>query len=225
MYHFQERVTRVKPVTIASKARKEYMPQDLTYKYYHKHDSKTVYLVLHGGGAEGVETPFISNIIDSLVTTGSSVFGFNFPYCERGEENSSGPELTEETAALDEVVQFLQSEGYERVIIVAKSLGGITTSYWLAQHPDTLVHVIVLGYVIGSVKTEAWHDKLSAVIQGEHDRFGNGDAVKEELATHNITAKVLELPMADHSYRNEQKEPVYQTEAIRVLLATLQTTE
>jgi predicted alpha/beta-hydrolase family hydrolase len=197
------------------------MPQDLTYKYYHKQGSKTVYLVLHGGGPEGVETPFISHIIESLAATGTSVFGFNFPYCERGEENSSGPELTEETAALEEVVQFLHSEGYERIIIVAKSLGGIVTSYWLAQHPDALVQVVVLGYVIGSVKTEAWHDKLSVVIQGENDRFGNGGAVQEELATHNITAEILEVPVADHSYRNEQKEPVYQDDAIKLLLAHL----
>ncbi|TAH33596.1 alpha/beta fold hydrolase [Candidatus Saccharibacteria bacterium] len=193
------------------------MLPDLSYKYYRKLNAKTVYLVLHGGGPEGIETPFISNIINALVGTSSSVFGFNFPYCERGEENSSGEALAEETAALDKVVQFLRSEGYEKIIIVAKSLGGITTSYWLEQHPNENVEVVVLGYVIGSVKTEALPDKLRLVIQGENDRFGNAEAVKAELNKHNVTADVVEVSKADHSYRNEQKEPVYQEQTIELL--------
>lgn len=194
------------------------MLQDLSYKYYHKLNAKTVYLVLHGGGPEGIETPFISNIINALTGTGISVFGFNFPYCERGEENSSGEELAEETAALDKVVQFLRGEGYEKIVIVAKSLGGITTSYWLEQHPNENVEVVVLGYVIGSVKTEALPGKLRLVIQGENDRFGNAEAIKEELAKHNVTADVVEVPKADHSYRNEQKEPVYQDQTVGLLI-------
>jgi predicted alpha/beta-hydrolase family hydrolase len=195
--------------------------QDLSYKYYHKRGAKTVYLVLHGGGPEGVESPFISNIIHSLTDTGNSVFGFNFPYCERGEENSSGPELTEEITTLDTVLSFLRSDGYEKVIIVAKSLGGIIASYWLEQYPDTDVKVVVLGYVIGSVKTEAFGDKLSFVIQGENDRFGNAAAVKDELAKHKVEGNVEELAKADHSYRNEQKEPAYQDAAIEMLIRQL----
>ena len=156
------------------------MPNGLSYRYYHKLNSKTVYLVLHGGGPEGIETPFISNIIDSLSNTGSSVFGFNFPYCERGEENSSGPELTEETAVLDTVVNFLCGEGYEQVIIIAKSLGGITTSYWLAQHPDADVKVVILGYVIGSVKTEALSNKSDTT--GQADALLSGIASKAMVA-------------------------------------------
>ncbi|HSX33502.1 MAG TPA: alpha/beta fold hydrolase [Candidatus Saccharimonadales bacterium] len=193
------------------------MLPDLSYKYYQKRNAKTVYLVLHGGGPEGIETPFISNIINALTDTGNSVFGFNFPYCERGEESSSGEELTEEIAALDKVVQFLRSEGYEKIVIVAKSLGGITTSYWLAQHAEENVEVVVLGYVIGSVKTEALQGKLRLVIQGENDRFGNAEAVKEELAGHGVEAATIEVPKADHSYRNEQKEPAYQDAAIKLL--------
>jgi len=197
------------------------MLQDLSYKYYRKLNAKTVYLVLHGGGPEGIETPFISNIINALTGTGSSVFGFNFPYCERGEENSSGEELTEETAALDKVVQFLRNEGYEKIVVVAKSLGGIITSYWLERQADENVEVVVLGYVIGSVKTEALQGKLRLVIQGENDRFGNTEAVEAELAKHDVTADVVEVPRADHSYRNEQKEPVYQNGAIELLVQKL----
>ncbi len=152
------------------------MLQDLSYKYHHKHGSKIVYLVLHGGGPEGIETPFISNIINGMTAIGHSVFGFNFPYCERGEENSSGPELLEETATLEKVVQFLRGEGYDKIVIVAKSLGGIITSYWLEQSKAEGIAVVILGYVIGSVKTASLQDKLHLVIQGENDRFGDANA-------------------------------------------------
>jgi predicted alpha/beta-hydrolase family hydrolase len=194
---------------------------NLTFKFYHKQSAGRVYLVLHGGGTEGIESSFISSVIESLVQTRQSVFGFNFPYCERGDENSSGEELAEETATLNRVVQFLRSEGYEKIVIVAKSLGGITTSYWLEQHADENIELVVLGYVIGSVKTEALQGKLRLVIQGENDRFGNAEAVKEELTKNNVEAEVLEVSKADHSYRNEQKEPVYQDQAIGLLIRNL----
>ena len=195
--------------------------QDLSYKYYHKKGAKTVYLVLHGGGPEGVESPFISNVIESLTKTGNSVLGFNFPYCERGEENSSGPELTEEIDALTTAIDFLKSEGYEKIVIVAKSLGNIITSFWLEKHPDANVEVVVLGYVIGSVKTVSLKGKLKLVIQGANDRFGNAEAVKNELTENSVEAEVVELANADHSYRNEQKEPIYQDQAIELLVQKL----
>ncbi|HUD08154.1 MAG TPA: alpha/beta fold hydrolase [Candidatus Saccharimonadales bacterium] len=195
------------------------MPQDLSYKYYRKLNATTVYLVLHGGGPEGIETPFISNIINALSSTGNSVLGFNFPYCERGEENSSGPDLTEETEALEKVIEFLRGEGYEKIIIVAKSFGGIVSSYWLEQHTNEDVDLVVLGYVIGSIKTGVLQGRLRLVIQGENDRFGNAEAVKNEITKYdNIDADVVEVPKADHSYRNEKKEPIYQSDAIAVML-------
>lgn len=118
-------------------------------------------------------------------------------------------------------MRFLRSEGYEKIVIIAKSLGGIITSYWLEQNPDENIEVVVLGYVIGSVKTEALKGKLHLVIQGENDRFGNAGAVKDELAKYDIETNVLELSKADHSYRNEQKEPVYQSAAVELLAQQL----
>jgi hypothetical protein len=83
------------------------------------------------------------------------------------------------------------------------------------------VDVVVLGYVLGSVKTEALGSKLRLVIQGENDRFGGAQTVKDDLAKHGIKARVIEVPKADHSYRNEQKEPVYQDDAITIILEQL----
>jgi len=41
------------------------------------------------------------------------------------------------------------------------------------------------------------------------------------LAKYDTEANVVELPKADHGYRNEQKEPLYQVEAIKILLQHL----
>lgn len=43
--------------------------QGLTYKYYRKNGTKTVYIILHGGGVVGVETDFISSIFDAIAAT------------------------------------------------------------------------------------------------------------------------------------------------------------
>lgn len=158
------------------------MIQNLTYKYYHKQECKSVYIVLHGGGKEGIETNFISNIFNALIVdTQCSVFAFNFPYCSRGEEVSSGPELKEEINTLKKVLDFLKKEGYTKINIVAKSLGGIVASHWIEQTSPKDIKLYILGYVLGSIKTNVLQDILYGVIQGEYDRFGNAMAVVEEL--------------------------------------------
>lgn len=188
---------------------------NVTYKFYHKQSSDRVFVVLHGSGTEGVESPFITKVIEGLTKTRQNVFGFNFPYCERGDDSSSGPELTEEVGALKQVVEQLQAQGY-KVTLVAKSLGGIVASFYLEQYPNDEVELVVLGYVIGDVKTQSIRNNLKAVLQGENDRFGDAHAVRAELG--NISADVVEIPNADHSYRNDQKEPVFQDVAIEELL-------
>ena len=94
--------------------------QELTYKYYRKTGTKIVYIVLHGSGPVGVETDFISSIFDAFAATKNSALCFNFPYCERGEEASSGPELKEEIDALKRAIDFAYLEGFNKIIIVAK---------------------------------------------------------------------------------------------------------
>jgi len=188
---------------------------NITYKFYHKQSAGRVFVVLHGSGTEGVESPFIAKVIEGLTKTRQNVFGFNFPYCERGDDSSSGPELAEEVNALKQVVEELQAQGY-KVTLVAKSLGGIVASFYLEQHPSETVELVVLGYVIGDVKTEAIRNNLKAVVQGQNDRFGDAEAVRGELG--DISAEVVEIPNADHSYRNDQKEPVFQDLAVEELL-------
>ena len=189
--------------------------EGLTYKYYRKNGAKKVFIVLHGGGPVGVETEFISAIFDAIAATRNSVLSFNFPYCERGEEHSSGPELKEEVAALKQVIDFVRSEGYSEVSVVAKSLGGIVSSYYFEAYPDDQIELSILGYIPSEVKQKAISNNLKLVIQGANDNFASPIEVRKYVDS---STEVVGIENADHSYRDSKKEPVYQETAIKELM-------
>ena len=189
--------------------------QELTYKYYRKRGAKIVYMILHGGGPVGVETDFISSIFDAIAATKNSVLCFNFPYCEREEEASSGPELKEEVDALKRAIDFAYLEGFSKIIIVAKSLGDIVASFYLEQYPDSQIELLILGYIPSEIKQRAISNNLKLVIQGTNDRFASPIEVKKNVGSQ---VEVIEIIDADHSYRNSKKEPIYQETAIKELM-------
>ena len=162
-----------------------------------------------------METDFISSIFDAIAATKNSVLCFNFPYCERGEESSSGPKLKEEVYALKQVVDFAHLEGFYKIRIVAKSLGGIIASYYFEQYPDSQIELSILGYIPGEIKQMAISNNLKLVIQGTNDRFASPLEVKKSVGD---LVEVIEIIDADHSYRNNKKEPAYQEIAIRELM-------
>lgn len=187
----------------------------LTYKYYKKNNGKKIYIIVHGSGPVGVETDFIASIFDAVAATKTSAICFNFPYCDREEENSSGPELREEVAALKCVVDFICSEGYKNIGIIAKSLGGIVASYYLEQYPNNKIKLAILGYIPSDIKQTAIINNLGFVIQGENDRFASPSEIKEIVGS---STEVVEIKNADHSYRNNKKESIYQNIAIERLI-------
>ena len=189
--------------------------EGLTYKYYKKNKSKNIYLIIHGGGPVGVETDFISAIFDTIAKTNNSALCFNFPYCERREENSSGPDLLEEVSTLKQVIDFVHAEGYSHITIVAKSLGGIISSYYFAKYPDKSIDLIILGYIPDEIKQNAISKNLKLIIQGENDRFATPSEVQKIVGS---KVAVLEIKNADHSYQDRNKQPIYQKEVLNCLV-------
>lgn len=186
--------------------------EGLTYKYYRKNKSK---LIIHGGGPVGVETDFISAIFDTIAKTNNSVLCFNFPYCERGEENSSGPDLLEEVSTLKQVIDFVHAEDYDHITIIAKSLGGIISSYYFAKYPDKSIDLIILGYIPDEIKQNAISENLKLIIQGENDRFATPSEVQKITGS---KVAIIEIKNADHSYQDHNKEPIYQKEVLNRLI-------
>lgn len=173
------------------------------------------------GGSYGIESPFMQKVIGICQKSGHSVLAFNFPYYERGEDNSSGPELTEELDTLRNLMEKYKAAEYKYIRFVAKSLGAIVASYFLKNLP-TAEHrrysIIVLGYVLGSIGLSNFLGKIT-VIQGENDKFGGINKVKKDLR--NAISKdirYIEIPSADHSFRDPKtKEPLFEDEAIAKL--------
>lgn len=187
----------------------------------HNQNSNSANIILHGG-SKGIESDFIQKIFSRSVEKGFTTLAFNFPYLDRGEDTSSGEQLQEEVEALESMVNLVKQLGYKQVNLIGKSLGGIVASYYLQnQDPDITFNLGILGLVLGDVTLEKFTGKL-IVVQGENDRFGNIDAVKQNLQAQGITdAKLINIPNADHSYRDESKEPKYEDEAIEALFLAM----
>ena len=160
----------------------------------------------------------MQKIFDACLAQGHSVVSFDFPFFERGEEHSSGPELTEEIGVLKDVLDKCHAEKYKSIRLIGKSLGGIIGAKFLeglSGNDQKKFTIIFFGYVVGSINLKNFQSKI-VVVQGEKDRFGNIDSVKKDLESA-LSRDIIyfEVPNADHSFRNDQKEPVYEETAIK----------
>lgn len=186
------------------------------FKFFFNTQANTLDIVLHGGNYS-MDSGFMMKIVDKCRANGHSVAAFNFPYLDRGEDHSSGPELLEEIAALKDVLTFCQAENYQNIRLIGKSLGGIAASFYLKKlSPDELkkYSVVILGYVLGDIDLKTFPGKIT-IIQGEEDRFGDIAAVKKDMETAvSKDVTFFEIPGADHSYRNDNKEPEFEDKAI-----------
>ena len=180
--------------------------------------SDTLDVLLHGAGG-GMEHSNMRKAFDVCVKQGHSVVNFNFPFFERGEEHSSGPELIEEVETLKKILTECKANKYKHIRLIGKSLGAIIAAKYLSEltlDEQRKFSVIIFGYDTGMIDISTFGGKIS-IIQGEKDKFGNIETVMKDLR--NAVSKDIsyfEVPNADHSYRNEQKEPVYEDEAIGI---------
>ncbi len=191
-----------------------------SFNHYHNSKANTLDVILHGGSS-GIESAFIQKLFNTSRELTNSVIAFNFPYIERGEENSSGDELKEELDALQRVLDLCEYKRYKKVRLLGKSLGGIVASFYLDKLPleeSKGFSVVILGYITGALKLKNVKGKIS-IIQGQKDKFGGIDVVKNDLK--DATSSELhffEIKGADHSFRDpETKEPIYEDKAIELL--------
>ena len=187
-------------------------------EFIQNNNSDTLDVLLHGSKG-GMNHSLMQKIFDECTKQGHSVANFNFPYFERGEEQSSGPELKEELETLQAVLNMCKAKEHKHIRLIGKSLGAIIASYYvktLSKEEQSKYSVIVFGYVTGSVDLKTFEGKID-IIQGEKDKFGDIKKVKNDLIdaiSKNIN--YFEIKNADHSYRNELKEPIFEDEAIEI---------
>jgi len=187
------------------------------FKYFYNIKAKTLDVVLHGG-SQGMDSDLINKIIEASRKNGNSVVAFNFPYIERGEENSSGSELIEEIGALQSILDFCQVDKFDYIRLIGKSLGGVVAGHYLKKlNRDQLdkFSLIIFGYDIGYIDLKNFPGKI-VIIQGDKDKFGEVKAVKNDMkGAVSKDIVYLSIKGADHSYRvPETKEPIYEDEAV-----------
>ncbi len=198
--------------------------EDLEYVYFNSVSNSEAYLLLHGIRG-GINEAWSDALFRKLKERDDTVFAFNFPYITRGEDRSGINTLKEELDALQIAYDFLKEAGKSPIHIIGKSFGGIVVSHWLSRNSDAgQTDVSIMGYVpgVGNMLPDALRSSLRVVIQGEYDRYASPSQVISELAAHQVAGKVVEIPGADHSYRNikstNQLEYEFQEKALNELL-------
>jgi predicted alpha/beta-hydrolase family hydrolase len=179
-------------------------------------DSDTLDVLLHGSSG-GMMYSLMQKIFKVCVDQSHSVVNFNFPYFERGEEVSSGPDLAEELETLKDILNQCHAEKYEYIRLIGKSLGAIIAARFLGGLSDEeqkRYSIVVFGYIAGETILNTFKGNV-VIIQGEKDRFGDINVVKKDLEnSESKDISYLEVKGGDHSYRNDQKEPIYEAVAI-----------
>ena len=190
------------------------------YKFFKNDKSDTLDIVLNGMDFD-MDSPFIKSVVDVCKQLGHSVLSFNYPFTERGEDHSSGPELREEKLALRKLMQEVQADGYKTIRLVGKSLGAIVAGEFLKAIPKVAQKkftLIVLGYPTKYMDISPFTGKIY-IIQGEKDKNGSVAEVKKHLTnTKSKSIEYFEVKGADHSFRDPiTKEPIYENEALNLL--------
>lgn len=188
-----------------------------TLKFLHSANSAKLTIIVHGA-SEGIDSDFISELINKCYSNSSSVLAIQMPFKDRGESQSSGQELKEELEALSKALEFVDYKSFTSLYFVGKSLGGIILSRFLDNDnsmPDIEINFCVLGFITGDTIIPRNINSIK-IIQGEFDKYGSLNDVNSNMNRSKIKNKELHIiKHADHSYRNSNKEPEYYNEAVR----------
>jgi len=194
------------------------------FKFFYNNRANTLDVVLHGS-SQGMDSLFINKVVEASRNIGNSVVALNFPFFDRGEEKSSGPELIEELETLQIVLDECKSETYEHVRLIGKSLGGVIAGMYLSKKNKSDLNkfeLIIFGYDIGYIDIKSFPGKIR-IVQGSKDKFGDIEAVKKDMVgSVSTNIEYLTIEGADHSYRvPETKEPIFEDQAVSLAFGTI----
>lgn len=195
-----------------------------SFKFFYNNRANTLDVVLHGS-SQGMDSLFINKVVEASRNIGNSVVALNFPFFDRGEEKSSGPELIEELETLQIVLDECKSETYEHVRLIGKSLGGVIAGMYLSKKNKSDLNkfeLIIFGYDIGYINIKSFPGKIR-IVQGSKDKFGDIEAVKKDMVgSVSTNIEYLTIEGADHSYRvPETKEPIFEDQAVSLAFGTI----
>jgi predicted alpha/beta-hydrolase family hydrolase len=189
-----------------------------TYNHLHDSKSNTLYVILHGGN-KGIHDPFLHKIYNKITTSNQSYITIQMPYFDRGESQSSTPETTEEMLAIDNVLSSIDCTKYQQIRFIGKSLGGLVLSRCILNNPKLntkTTHLTILGYLVEHINLKGFNGNLE-VIQGDNDPYGSITEVQKSLDLSSIDYNLKIVKGGDHSYRNAEKDGVFQDQAVELI--------
>ncbi len=190
------------------------------FKLLYNNKSDTLDVIFHGS-SQGMESRFINKIFEASVKYGHTPLSLNFPFIDKGETKSSGPELLEECNVINDTLELLKPITFSKIRLIGKSLGGVIAGKYVSRLTNKKldnISLFIMGYDIGYIDIKNFPGEIT-IIQGSKDKYGDIEAVKKDMKdakSKNITYKSING--ANHSYCNpETEEPIFEDEAIRLI--------
>jgi hypothetical protein len=191
--------------------------QNLTFNYYNNANSTKLYIITHGM-SDGIESSLLQKIRTKLIDQKSSFVFIQFPFRDRGDSSSSGELLPEEIQAVEQISDFIGASNYKDIHFIGKSIGGIVLADYIKKHYSEFsfdFKLTVLGYLAGDIVLDNENPYNIHIIQGTNDKYTSKELLLSTLASTPAFETVIDYVQgADHSYRNENKEPVFEDTAL-----------
>ena len=189
-------------------------------EFYYNSRSEEIDVILPGS-TRGTDSEFIQTLYQAGKKEGMSVVTFNYPFHERLEKKGFGEKVDEEVRALESVLEYCRADGYKKIRLLGKSLGGVVSGEFLSrlsQSEQKKFELVVLGYDLGWINIMNFREKI-VIIQGSEDPFGGVDLVKKDLENATSTEiEYYEIKGADHGYRDPQNgAPIYLKQVVELL--------
>ena len=175
--------------------------------------SDTIVIFAHGAGA-GMDSDFMMQMASELSKKNVQVFRFNFNYMQINKDEGKRrppermPRLVDHFEKI--IAQITSSHPSKKVLLMGKSMGGRVAAI-LCEHLTFPVDgVICLGYPFISIK--GGNPRLEPlencqvpvhIIQGERDRFGNVQQVRDWVLPKTVTFSWV--PDGDHSFEPRKR--------------------
>lgn len=173
--------------------------------------------VINHGASEGINSDFMNKLQLQLENAKKNYIFIQMPYKNRGEERSSGQETLEEIALIKEAFIELGLYEYSKIHFIGKSLGGLILTRFITQNFNQFIgnlYFTQLGFLVGDITIPS-NLKSFHIIQGENDKYGSIVDVNSVIESNKgLSIKLTQIPNADHSYRDTDKNPIYHQQAI-----------
>lgn len=184
--------------------------------------STDVLYIILPGVSQAPNSGILKSIENRLATSQKNYLVVTFPFQDKGFD---GPESSTHEAELNEAIRGLEKVSHGRefkhIVLIGKSFGSVIAIKLMDEIKKQFncpIELHILGFVFDDSVQLAEESVTNVFIyQGELDRFGSPSQTEQKMPF----ATVFAIAGADHSYRNEKKEPVYESDVERLFFSAV----